>query len=120
MSFLAITWMLLEMKSGEFRKAIVTFKDEEAGIIEQTEGGYRFTYDGEFMKKNKPISVSLPVTKQVYENSNLFPFFIGLLPEGWYLDIITKKLKIDKTDSFGLLLATCKETTGAVTVEELK
>lgn len=108
------------MRSGEFRKAIVMFKDEKSGIIEQTQGGYRFTYDGEFMKKNKPISVSLPVTRQVYESFELFPFFLGLLPEGWYLDIVTKKLKIDKNDSFGLLLATCKETTGAVAIEELK
>ena len=108
------------MKKIKFRKAIVVCLDEKAGIIEKIEGGYRFTYDSEFIKKNKPISVSLPITKQIYESINLFPFFLGLLPEGWYLDIVTKKLKIDKNDNFGILLATCKETIGAVTIEEWK
>jgi len=108
------------MKKIKFRKAIVVYLDEKAGIIEEIEGGYRFTYDSEFIKKNKPISVSLPMTKQIYESTNLFSFFLGLLPEGWYLDIVTKKLKIGKNDNFGILLATCKETIGAVTIEEWK
>ena len=108
------------MKKIKFRKAIVVCHGGKAGIIEEIEGGYRFTYDSEFIKKNKPISVSLPMTKQIYESINLFPFFLGLLPEGWYLDIVIKKLKIDKNDNFGILLATCKETIGAVTIEEWK
>lgn len=108
------------MEKNKFRRAIVKFLDEEAGVIEEIEGGYRFTYDSEFIKKNKPISVSLPTTKKVYESTDFFPFFLGLLPEGWYLDIVTRKLKIDKKDAFGLLLATCSETVGAITIEELK
>jgi len=108
------------MENSNFRRAIVMYDDKKAGIIEETREGYRFTYDSDFMKQNKPISVSLPTTKQTYESSSLFAFFLGLLPEGWYLNMVTKKLKIDKNNTFGLLLATCKETIGAVTVEELK
>ena len=104
---------------NKFRKAVVVFNNEKAGTIEEIEGGYRFTYYAEFMKRNRPISVSLPLKQQVYENANLFAFFTGLLPEGWYLDIVSKKLKIDKKDNFGILLATCKETIGAVSIEEL-
>ncbi|MFH1868476.1 MAG: HipA N-terminal domain-containing protein [Candidatus Omnitrophota bacterium] len=108
------------MENSNFRRAHVMHHGKKAGIIEEIGNGYRFTYDSDFMKEHKPISVSLPTTKQTYESSSLFVFFLGLLPEGWYLDVVTKKLKIDKNDTFGLLLATCKETIGAVTIEELK
>ena len=108
------------MEKDELRKAVVMFQNEKAGVIEEIEGGYRFTYDSEFIKKNISISVSLPAKQKVYESLNLFPFFAGLLPEGWYLDMVTKKLKIDKQNAFALLLATCGETIGAVTVKELK
>jgi serine/threonine-protein kinase HipA len=108
------------MRSGKFRKAAVLFNRQKAGVVEETEKGYRFTYDDEFARKGSPISVSLPTTRVVHESMNLLAFFAGLLPEGWYLDIVSKKLKIDKNDTFGLLLGTCGETIGAVTIEELK
>lgn len=108
------------MKENKFRKALVIFGNEEAGILEQTEHGYCFTYNDEFVKKNISISVSLPITQKIHESRQLHPFFLGLLPEGWYLDLVTKKLKIDKNDAFGILLATCKDTAGAVRVEEIK
>lgn len=71
------------MDKNELRRAVVLFQDEEAGLIEETDQGYRFTYKDNFIKKNKPISISLPLTQKVYESSQLFPFFTGLLPEGW-------------------------------------
>ena len=104
------------MGKSEFRRAVVLFQDEEAGLIEETESGYSFTYNDEFIKKNKPLSVSLPLKQKKYENNDLFPFFAGLLPEGWYLDLVVKTLKIDKRDNFGILLNTCKETIGAVAI----
>jgi len=106
-----------ENKSPQYRKAKVLFKNELAGIIEETENGYRFTYNGVFSKKNVPISVSLPLRAEPYESKKLFSFFEGLLPEGWYKDLVSSKLKIDKNDHFGLLLATCQETIGAVSIE---
>ncbi len=101
------------------RKAIVYFNNEEAGILEETEQVYRFTYRKEFLEKQIPISISLPLREKPYESSELFPFFLGLLPEGWYLDLVSSILKIDKNDAFGLLIATCEETIGAVTIKEI-
>ncbi len=100
------------------RKANVYFKDKLAGFLEETEKGYRFTYDSDFFNSKIPISISLPLRKDPFEDSRLFTFFEGLLPEGWYLDIVSKSLKIDKNDKFGLLLATCKDTIGAVKIVE--
>jgi serine/threonine-protein kinase HipA len=108
------------MTENKFRKAIILFNNERAGLLEEIKDGYRFTYDSEFIKNKRAISVSLPITKNCYESKDLFSFFMGLLPEGWYLDLVCRTLKIDKDDVFGILLATCKDTIGAVTVREVK
>ncbi|AGY54685.1 HipA N-Terminal Domain-Containing Protein [Bacteroidales bacterium CF] len=50
----------------------------------------------------------------------LFPFFDGLIPEGWLLDIAEKNWKLNPRDRMGLLLACCKDCIGAVSVEEVK
>jgi serine/threonine-protein kinase HipA len=107
------------MENRKLRKAIVRFKDEVAGILEETNTGFRFTYDKDFLKKNIGISLSLPPVEEPYESNDLFSFFTGLLPEGWYLDIVSKTLKIDEEDVFGILLATCKDTIGAVSIERI-
>jgi HipA-like protein len=47
------------------------------------------------------------------------PFFEGLIPEGWLLDIASKNWKINKNDRMGLLLACCQNCIGAVSVMPL-
>lgn len=61
----------------------------------------------------------MPVTKGVYSEKRLFPFFEGLIPEGWLLDIASTNWKINKNDRMGLLLACCKSCIGAVSVEPI-
>lgn len=102
------------------RKARVMFNGIEAGVLEEIEGGYRFTYRDEFIQSHYSISISLPKGKKVFESETLFPFFLGLLPEGWYLNIVSKVMKIDERDKFSILLTTCKDTTGAVAIEEIE
>ena len=105
----------------QFRKGQVFYNKDLAGYISETEGGYTFEYDKEFLKKNIPISASLPPREEPYTSNELFNFFKGLLPEGWYLDIVTATQKIDREDVFGLLLCTTNvDTIGAVTVKEIK
>ncbi len=103
------------------RSAQVFYKDELAGYITETQNGYTFQYDYEFLKKNIPISISLPPREEPYKSQELFPFFKGLLPEGWYLNIVSTTQKVDNKDSFGLLLASSSgDTIGAVTVRKVK
>jgi len=45
----------------------------------------------------------MPVTEKLYVKNQLFPFFEGLIPEGWLLDIATKNWKINPNDRMGLL-----------------
>lgn len=103
------------------RQGQVFYNNVLAGYISQTEDGYVFEYNKEFLKKNTPVSISLPLREEPYKSKELFPFFKGLLPEGWYLDIVAATQKVDREDSFGLLLCTTNlDTIGAVTVRKTR
>jgi serine/threonine-protein kinase HipA len=103
------------------RRGIVSLNGQRAGLIEETPSGTRFTYDTEWLARPdaSPVSVTLPLRAEPYDAPELHPFFENLLPEGWYLEIVSKKLKIDKSDAFGLLLGTCGDCIGAVEVQPL-
>lgn len=100
------------------RKAHVMFKAAVAGIIEETGQGYRFAYDSAFLTQGKPIAVAFPLREQPYESKALFPFFKGLLPEGWFREVVCQTLKIDTKDDFGLLIKACGDCIGAVWIKE--
>ena len=91
-----------------------------AGVIKESPEGYIFTYDYDYTKKGIPISVNFPFNKVIYQSKHLPTFFKSLLPEGWYRDIVGRKLKIDENDDFGFLIKTCRDTIGAVWIEEIK
>lgn len=99
------------------RRAKVLFKEQLAGTVEETESGYRFTYDPAFVNSGHAIAVTLPLQPAPFETVRLFPFFEGLLPEGWYKEIVCRTIKIDEDDSFGLLIRACKDCIGAVSIE---
>ena len=100
------------------RKADVFYHDRLVGVLEETDAGYKFTYDPGYLKDGKAVSLSLPLKAEPFESAVLFPFFAGLNSEGWYRDIVCATKKIDHTDEFGILLVTGENTIGAVTVRE--
>lgn len=95
-------------------------KNVFCGIIYEDENGYYFKYDAHYIENNhsQAISVTLPISQQVYHSKTLFPYFDGLIPEGWLLDIAEKNWKINYKDRMGLLLTCCKDCIGAVSVEK--
>ncbi len=103
------------------RKAEIKYNDNTAGILTQDESGYHFIYDSEYVKSEKPqpVSLTLPLQEKSFESKILFPFFDGLIPEGWLLDIAEKNWKLNPRDRMGLLLACCKDCIGAVSVHSL-
>jgi len=104
------------------RQGKVFYKDHLAGIVTETnEGEYVFQYDERYAKDhpNDFITFTMPVTDKPYTEKRLFPFFEGLIPEGWLLDIASKNWKINKNDRMGLLLACCQNCIGAVGVEPI-
>ena len=103
-----------------FRTAYVYVRDDFAGILEECDAGYRFTYDKNYLSGGSasPVSLTMPLSSDPYVSGTLFPFFDGLIPEGWLLDIVTHNWKIDRSDRFGLLLIACKDPIGNVSVKE--
>ena len=108
------------MSQEQPRRAIVKYKDQVAGSLSETAAGYRFQYDPQYLHTGRPVSISLPLREEPYESRELFSFFRGLLPEGWYLSIVSATAKIDAQDAFGILLATTADTIGAVTVHKVE
>jgi HipA-like protein len=103
---------------GRPRRAIVSLDGARVGVLEENPGGSRFTYDRAYLSSPNAIalSITLPLRAEPYEARGLHPFFENLLPEGWLLDRTCEKLGLDRTDAFGLLLATCADCAGAVEI----
>ena len=104
------------------REGTVLFKNKPAGRVWQDENGYGFEYDKKYLQQEnaEPISLTLPLRAEPYVSNTMIPFFDGLIPEGWLLDITLKNWKINQKDRMGLLLLACKDCIGAVSIEEIK
>ena len=70
------------------------------------------------VRQGGSVSLTLPLTDKPYHDTVLFPFFDGLIPEGWLLNIAENSWKINRRDRMSLLLACCKDCIGAVSVVE--
>lgn len=81
--------------------------------------GYEFCYLPEYLAsaEAKPVSLIMPLRKEVYRSNVLFSFFDGLIPEGWLLDVALRNTDISLLDRMSLLLLCCQDCIGAVSVE---
>ena len=104
------------------RKAEIKMHTDTAGYLVQDEEGFSYTYSEEYLNtaNAEPISLTLPLQKEAYKDKVIFPFFDGLIPEGWLLNIAEKNWKLNPRDRMGLLLACCKDCIGAVSVIEVQ
>ena len=93
--------------------------DKWAGTLTEDEDGYHFKYEESYLKQSQSeaISLTLPLTGDRYDSKVLFPFFDGLIPEGWLLDIAQKTWKLNPRDRMGILLKTCYDCIGAVSIQ---
>jgi len=104
------------------RAAEIFYHDMLAGILTETdEGHFIFQYDEKYVVEHPEqfLTFTMPVTKYPYHDKYLFPFFEGLIPEGWLLDVAKTHYKINPNDRMGLLLACCQNCIGAVSVKPL-
>jgi serine/threonine-protein kinase HipA len=101
------------------RRAKVLMHGIWAGEVVEEERQYLFQYRDEYLlRKNAvAVSVTLPLRKEPYTHPILFPFFDGLIPEGWVLSIVERNWKLKERDRMGLLLVCCRDPIGAVSVE---
>ena len=104
------------MRQGE-----IWVNSQLAGVLTEDDNGYHFKYQKAYLKKEKalPVSLTLPLQKDPFRSENLFPFFDGLIPEGWLLDVVNKNWKINPRDRMGLLLTTCRDCIGNISVSSI-
>ena len=103
------------------KQAKVFFQENFAGVLTEDENGYTFEYNADYLQKKdtNAVSLTLPLSEKPYNSQVLFPFFDGLIPEGWLLDIAEQSWKINSRDRMSLLLACCKDCIGAVSIVPL-
>ena len=103
------------MRQGE-----IWVSNQKAGMLTENDEGYLFQYDKTYLslKNATPVSLTFPLQEAPFKSDNLFPFFDGLIPEGWLLDIAQKNWKLNPRDRMGLLLTTCRDCIGNISVIE--
>ena len=104
------------------KTAKIYMHDREAGVLTEDENGFSFRYLDNYLDSEgaEAISLTLPLRREEYRDKVLFPFFDGLIPEGWLLNVVSRNWKIDTKDRFGLLLVACKDAIGNVSITEEK
>jgi len=100
------------------QKAEIRYRDQTAGWFIQDEESFHFLYDQAYLdsKDARPVSLTLPLRAAAYSSRTMFPFFDGLIPEGWLLAVAERNWKLDPRDRMGLLLNCCRDCIGAVSV----
>jgi len=103
------------MRQGE-----IWVHNQKAGMLIENDEGYLFQYDKAYLtlKNATPVSLTFPLQEEAFTSDNLFPFFDGLIPEGWLLDIAQKNWKLNPRDRMGLLLTTCRDCIGNISIIE--
>ena len=100
------------------KRADIYYKDRLAGLLTEDDG-YEFRYDVSYLSwpGAEPVSLTMPLREEPYRSGVLFPFFDGLIPEGWLLDVALRNTDISVLDRMSLLLLCCDDCVGAVSVK---
>jgi serine/threonine-protein kinase HipA len=105
-----------------YRTAYAYVRNTFAGELRETDTGYSFAYDAAYLAAPgaAAVSLTLPLRPEPYVSRILFPFFDGIIPEGWLLDVVSRNWKLDRNDRFGLLLVACRDSIGNVSIREAR
>ena len=92
---------------------------ERAGTLGLKNGRLRFRYEARWLQKPgaTPLSQSLPLLAEPFEDQACRPFFAGLLPEGELRRRIAAQCQISYANDFGLLAVIGGDCAGAVSLE---
>jgi len=98
------------------RQANVYNKDRLAGSLVETEDGYKFTYETDYLVGGTPIGFNFPLQTMPFKSKTFPCLFENLVSEGWLRKLQSQEQKIDENDRFGLLLANGLDLVGAITI----
>lgn len=100
--------------------ALVRMNGTKAGVLMRDAGVYYFAYDRDYIDAGgHALSLSLPIQLEPFESPTLFPYFDGLVAEGWLRRVQSQFQKIDDKDHFTLLINNGVDLAGAISVEPL-
>jgi len=93
---------------------------QRVGQLNQVEGRLNFTYSVRWLESTgaQPLSISLPLRAEPYDDKATRPFFAGLLPEGDKRKLIARALHVSHRNDFALLDGIGGECAGAVSLLE--
>jgi serine/threonine-protein kinase HipA len=99
------------------RSLDVWLERELVGRLDQEAGRLAFTYDPGWVGRPDavPLSASLPVRAEPFDDRAARPFFAGLLPEQEKRDQVARALGVSSRNDFALLEGIGGECAGAVT-----
>jgi serine/threonine-protein kinase HipA len=104
------------------KQGLVYKKDKLVGLIWEDENGYSFQYDKYYLSNPiyGEVSRTLPLRKEGFTANEMLPFFDGLIPEGWLLQIAVENWKLNPRDRMSLLLTLCKDCIGDISIRNGK
>lgn len=90
------------------------------GTLSQVAGRLGFEYAPDWLSQDKPwpLSQSLPLRAEAFDDRATRPFFAGLLPEGEQRRLVAQALQASRQNDFALLAGIGGECAGAVTLLE--
>ena len=97
------------------RQLSVYFDDKLTGTLLQDDTGrLRFHYAPSYLRPGSvPLSISMPLSDQEYEDNRARPFFSNLLPDGLARQRVAKLLGVSEKNPFALLEIIGGECAGA-------
>lgn len=103
------------------RSLDVWMQGELVGRLDQEAGRIVFTYDPGWIGKPSalPLSASLPLRPEPFDDRAARPFFAGLLPEQERRDQVARAFGVSARNDFALLDAIGGECAGAVTLTHI-
>lgn len=105
--------------NADRKTARVRMHGKPAGmLVAESDGTYSFHYEPGY--DGPPVSLTMPVREAPYIFDRFPTFFDGLLPEGWQLEALLRRAKLDRHDYMGQLLTVGSDLVGAVTVEPVE
>jgi serine/threonine-protein kinase HipA len=101
------------------RTLSVYFDERLAGKLIQDDGGrLNFLYDSNYLTSQTafPLSASLPLSDEVYEDAVVRPFFSNLLPDDFARHRVAKLLGVSEKNPFAILEIIGGECAGAISL----
>lgn len=67
------------MMNAAYRKAYVYVREHFAGVLQETDYGYSFKYNDEYLDLDNPspVSLTLPIRDEEYKSKIMFSFFFN-------------------------------------------